>query len=94
VGASGAIAGVMGAYYFLFPFAKIVIWVLFLPIFVEVPAIVFLGLWVLVQLYKVTSVPALSSGGSSEVAWFGHLGGFIAGMLLYRLFVASKRAPS
>jgi membrane associated rhomboid family serine protease len=91
LGASGAIAGVMGAYYFLFPFARIVIWVLFLPLFVEVPAIAFLGLWVLVQLYRVTTGLHAPSGGASDVAWFGHLGGFIAGMALYRLFLLKAR---
>ena len=91
LGASGAIAGVMGAYYFLFPFARIVIWVLFLPLFVEVPAIAFLGLWVLVQLYRVTTGLHAPSGGASDVAWFGHLGGFVAGMALYRLFLLKAR---
>jgi len=91
LGASGAIAGVMGAYYFLFPFARIVIWVLFLPLFVEVPAIAFLGLWVLVQLYRVTTGVHAPSEGANDVAWFGHLGGFVAGMALYRLFLLKAR---
>ena len=90
IGASGAIAGVMGAFYFLFPYARIVIWVFFLPLFVEVPAIAFLGLWVIVQLYKVTTGLA-SPEPSNDVAWFGHLGGFIAGMLLHRLFLLRDR---
>jgi membrane associated rhomboid family serine protease len=60
--------------------------VFFLPLFVEVPAIAFLGLWVIVQLYKATT--GLSSADPyADVAWFGHLGGFIAGMLLYRVFL-------
>ena len=93
LGASGAIAGVMGAYFFLFPYARIVIWVLFLPIFVEVPAIAFLGIWVIIQLYKVTTgLTALN--GYNEVAWFGHLGGFLAGMFLYRPFLLESRRPS
>lgn len=90
IGASGAIAGVMGAYFFLFPYARIVIWVFFLPIFVEVPAIAFLGLWVIIQLYKVTTGLG-STAGYSDVAWFGHLGGFLAGMFLYRPFVLRER---
>ncbi|GAB6047635.1 rhomboid family intramembrane serine protease [Methyloparacoccus murrellii] len=92
IGASGAVAGVMGAYFFLFPYARIVIWVLFLPIFVEVPAIAFLGIWVIIQLYKVTT--ALGTSGYSDVAWFGHLGGILAGMFLYRPFLLPSRQRS
>jgi membrane associated rhomboid family serine protease len=91
IGASGGIAGIMGAYFFLFPYARIVIWVLFLPIFVEVPAIAFLGIWVIIQLYKVTTGMGTVSDGN-DVAWFGHLGGFLAGMFLYRPFLLEDRA--
>ena len=90
IGASGAIAGVMGAFFFLFPYARIVIWMFFLPLFVEVPAIAFLGIWVIIQLYKVTTGLG-SAQNVSDVAWFGHLGGFIAGMLLHRLFLLRDR---
>jgi rhomboid family protein len=88
VGASGAIAGILGAYFFLFPYARLVIWIpiFFLPIFVEVPAIAFLGLWVIFQLYSATTATDLSQG-YTDVAWWGHLGGFIAGVVLYRLFL-------
>ena len=86
IGASGAIAGIMGAFFFMYPYARIVIWVLFLPLFVEVPAIAFLGLWVIIQLYKATTGLA-GAAPYADVAWFGHLGGFIAGMLLYRPFL-------
>lgn len=88
IGASGAIAGVLGAYYFLYPYARIVVWIplLYLPIFVDVPAIAFLGLWVIIQLYRATT--ALSESSEfTEVAWWGHLGGFLAGALLYRIFL-------
>jgi membrane associated rhomboid family serine protease len=90
IGASGAIAGVMGAYFFLFPYARVVIWVLFLPLFVEVPAIAFLGIWVIVQLYKATTGLG-STDPYADVAWWGHLGGFIAGMLSFRLFLLEDR---
>jgi membrane associated rhomboid family serine protease len=93
IGASGAIAGAMGAFFFLFPYARIVIWVFFLPLFVEVPAIAFLGLWVIIQLYRATT-GLVSAGHYSDVAWFGHLGGFIAGMLLHRLFLLRDREDS
>lgn len=90
IGASGAIAGVMGAFFFLFPYARIVIWVFFLPLFVEVPAIAFLGVWVIVQLYKATT-GLVSTASYTDVAWFGHLGGVIAGMFLHRLFLLRDR---
>jgi membrane associated rhomboid family serine protease len=90
IGASGAIAGIMGAYFFLFPYARIIIWVFFLPLFIKVPAIAFLGIWVMIQLYQATT--GLSSADpSAQVAWWGHLGGFIAGMLLHPLFLLGDR---
>jgi len=81
VGASGAIAGVMGAYIVLFPRARILTLVplFFYFTFVEIPAVVFLGFWFLLQL--------LMAGGGGNVAWFAHIGGFIAGLLLVRKFV-------
>ena len=88
VGASGAIAGVLGAYFFLFPYARIVIWVpiFLLPVFVEIPAIAFLGFWMILQLQEaMTSV--LFEGESAGVAWWAHVGGFIAGAILHRLFL-------
>jgi membrane associated rhomboid family serine protease len=92
IGASGAIAGIMGAYFFLYPYARIVIWVLFLPLFVAVPAIGFLGFWVIIQLHKATTGLAIGAA-YSDVAWWGHLGGFIAGMLTYRVFLWRERDP-
>jgi len=88
VGASGAIAGVLGAYFFLYPYAKIVLWIpiLFLPIFVEVPAIAFIGVWVIFQMSKATTA-ILFYEGASDVALWAHLGGFVAGFLLFRYFL-------
>ena len=87
VGASGAIAGVLGAYYILFPFARIVVWIpiLFLPIFIHVPAIAFLGFWVIIQIgFALTPDTAQAI---PEVAVWGHLGGFVAGLILYRFLL-------
>lgn len=93
VGASAGIAGIMGAFFFLLPRAKIVIWVFMLPLFIRVPAIAFLGVWVMVQLYKVTT--GLASGAAyADVAWWGHLGGFIAGALIHRWFMSPARSSS
>ena len=91
VGASGAIAGVLAAYFFLYPLERVVVWVpiLFLPIVIHVPAIAFLGLWVLIQLHSATT--AMIFGGEAvDVAWWAHLGGFITGSLLYRLFLRKE----
>ena len=93
VGASGAIAGVMGAYLFLFPYARIIVLfpVLFIPFFFELPAVVYLGFWALAQLFSGTLALASPSevGG---VAWWGHVGGFGAGMLLQ--FFLVRRADA
>jgi membrane associated rhomboid family serine protease len=88
VGASGAIAGVLAAYFFLYPLERVVVWVpvFFLPLVIHVPAIAFLGLWVLIQLYSATTA-MIFGGVAVDVAWWAHLGGFIAGSALYRLFL-------
>ncbi len=82
VGASGAIAGVMGGYLILFPRARIVTLV---PIFIflqiiTVPAVFFLAFWFLLQLLNGTVASAASFGGG--VAWWAHVGGFTAGALM------------
>ncbi len=92
VGASGAIAGVMGAYLVLFPRARVLTLV---PIFVfitfiEIPAVVFLGLWFLTQVIHgaMAQREAAAAGG---VAWWAHIGGFATGILSLPLFLSSKR---
>jgi len=86
VGASGAIAGVLGAYALLFPRAQ-VLTLVFLLIFIRVmylPAIVLLGIWFLIQV--------LSAGGGSGagVAWWAHIGGFVVGILLLKPFAVRR----
>jgi membrane associated rhomboid family serine protease len=84
LGASGAISGVMGAYALLYPRAQILTW-LFFVIFVPLPAVVFLGLWFLLQaLSAVGSLGPLGSRANLHggVAWWAHVGGFLLGMLL------------
>lgn len=93
VGASGAIAGIMGAYFFLYPYARIIIWIplFFLPIFFEVPAIAFLGFWVIIQLKNATDT--LVNQPFADVAWWGHLGGFLMGAVCYRYFIREDAPP-
>ena len=87
IGASGAIAGVMGAYFVLFPRARILTFIpiIIIPWFIEVPAVFFLGLWFLLQVFSGTVVQVLPSSGEG-VAWWAHIGGFIAGILLVVFF--------
>lgn len=88
VGASGAIAGVLGAYFRMYPFARVVIWIplLFLPIFIELPAIGFLGFWIILQFQNATS-SIFFDGTAVGVAWWAHLGGFLVGAILYPFFL-------
>ncbi len=79
IGASGAIAGVMGAYLYLFPYSRVVTMIplIFLWPVVELPAPVFLGFWFLMQFWSVTWGMGEQTAG---VAWWAHIGGFVAGL--------------
>ncbi len=88
VGASGAIAGVLGAYLVLYPRAGVLTLVplgFFLQV-VRIPAVLVLGFWIVIQIFSgLVSLPlAKVSGGG--VAWFAHVGGFLAGLALVKLF--------
>ncbi|MBN2419450.1 MAG: rhomboid family intramembrane serine protease [Deltaproteobacteria bacterium] len=85
IGASGAIAGVMGAYLILYPRSKILtlIPVFIIPYFVELPAALFLGIWFLIQFISATGTH-LHEGG---IAWWAHIGGFISGMIFLQFFL-------
>jgi membrane associated rhomboid family serine protease len=80
VGASGAISGVLGAYFFLHPLSniRVLFFLGFIPIVAQVPALIFLGLWFAVQIASAT-FSVLSEPG---VAVWAHVGGFLTGMLL------------
>ncbi len=86
IGASGAIAAVLGAYLLLYPRAKVLVlfWFFVLVQVVRVPALLLLGLWFLLQV--------LGLGGPG-VAWTAHLGGFVAGLALIRLFLPRGMRP-
>jgi membrane associated rhomboid family serine protease len=93
IGASGAIAGVMGAYLIKFPRARIITLV---PIFfffttVELPAAILLVFWFAIQFFWGFGSLGESNYSGGGTAWFAHIGGFIAGMLLIRLFPARQR---
>jgi membrane associated rhomboid family serine protease len=91
VGASGAIAGVMGAYFILYPSARVLTWVFFI-FFVWLPAWVVLGFWFLGQFLSgaATSV-AYSNQTVGGIAFWAHVGGFVAGIALIKLFPTRPR---
>ena len=82
LGASGAIAGVIGAYARMFPAAKLVVMVpvLFLPLFFEVPALGFAMIWLGLQV--IPGILSLGDQAMSSVAWWAHIGGFLAGWIV------------
>ena len=93
IGASGAIAGVLGAYVFLYPQARIVT-LIFLGFFittVELPALIYLPLWFLMQFFSGLISLGAETSAQGGVAWFAHIGGFIAGPLF--LVLLGGRRP-
>jgi membrane associated rhomboid family serine protease len=86
IGASGAIAGVMGAYLILHPHAKILtlIPIIFIPWFIEIPAFFFLGFWFVLQFLNAAG----SHGNIGGIAWWAHIGGFVFGIGFLKIFLA------
>jgi len=97
LGASGAIGGVLGAYLALYPHARVVT-LLPLGIFmqmVQIPAVFLLGLWFLQQfLLGLVESNAPKGSGGGGVAWWAHIGGFVAGLVLVWVFQSYKRKPA
>ncbi|MGH2607282.1 MAG: rhomboid family intramembrane serine protease [Anaerolineales bacterium] len=93
VGASGAIAAVLGAYFILFPASRVITLVplFFLPWLMEVPAVVFLGVWFLTQVLS-GLVTIGAAGEFSNIAWWAHIGGFAFGFLMVHVFARRARA--
>ncbi len=94
LGASGAIAAVLGAYFFYFPRAKVItlIPIFIFPWFVNLPAVVFIGVWFITQLYSgLLSLTTASGASLGGVAWFAHIGGFLFGLLLAGPFAVGKK---
>jgi membrane associated rhomboid family serine protease len=90
VGASGAIAGVLGAYFVLLPQASVLTaFIFFFIFFQEIPAVLFLGLWFLFQLWE-GGFSVLQPQAGGGVAFFAHIGGFVFGLLTVRLVVVRR----
>jgi len=92
VGASGAIAGVLGAYLMFYPTAwvQVVLPIFFFPFFFELPALLYLGFWFLTQVFSGTESLA-RRGEASGIAFWAHVGGFVAGMVLCYAFKKKGR---
>jgi membrane associated rhomboid family serine protease len=88
VGASGAIAAVLGGYALLYPKARVITLVIIIIFFtiIELPALLVLGLWFLIQIAYGAADLGQPVGGSGGVAYFAHIGGFVFGLLLIKLF--------
>jgi len=90
VGASGAVAGVMGAYLILYPHARVLtlLPIFFFFTFIEVPAYLIIGYWALLQFISANWIN--SGGQQGGIAYFAHIGGFLAGIVLLFLFGGRK----
>jgi membrane associated rhomboid family serine protease len=92
LGASGAVAGVLGGYLLLFPAARVVtvIFIIFFFTILELPALLFLGIWIIQQaVLGYFDLLQPSEGGG--VAYFAHIGGFVCGLALIKVFADDKR---
>lgn len=92
IGASGAISGVLAAYLVFFPAARVITLIptFFLPWFVEIPAVIYLGLWFLLQLFNGVFSVIAGTQAFGGVAWWAHIGGFIAGLILGPMLVRRR----
>lgn len=94
IGASGAIAGVMGAYMYMFPYARVnsLLMLGWIPIFLKVPAIIYVGVWFFLNAFSAAFPVDPAAMEAETTAWWCHIGGFIVGFLLVRFLEAPKRA--
>jgi membrane associated rhomboid family serine protease len=95
LGASGAVAAVLGGYLVLFPRARVVtlVFIIFFFTILELPAILFLGIWIVQQAVFAYFDLIQPAGGGGGVAYFAHIGGFAFGLLLIRVFARRSRQP-
>ncbi len=91
LGASGAIAAILGAYIFLFPRARVVtlVFIFLFITLVEIPAVLFLGFWFVSQLFS--GLASVGASAAEGVAWWAHVGGFLVGLVLSPLFARRAR---
>jgi membrane associated rhomboid family serine protease len=96
VGASGAISGIMGAYMFLFPKSRIIFLYFFFFFFdfIQIPAVIYLFFWFVGQLISGTVSLFVLPQNVGGIAFWAHIGGFAAGMLLYKFFIQKPKRYS
>lgn len=92
IGASGAISGVMAAYMLMFPKSTIIslVPIFIIPLFLPIPALIYIGIWFIGQLLSGTTMLMLSESATG-IAFWAHIGGFLGGLWIYRYFLSSKR---
>ena len=91
IGASGAVAGVLGAYLVLFPRSRVasLVPIFFIFTIIEIPAFIYLLFWFLSQLYS--GLFSIQGGAGSGIAWWAHIGGFVFGLMMSFLFAGRRR---
>jgi membrane associated rhomboid family serine protease len=92
IGASGAIAGVLGAYALLFPHARVLtlIFIIFFVTLVEIPALILLAVWFILQFVPALGQVAVETGGDQGVAYFAHVGGFVFGLAVAAVMLLTR----
>ncbi|HDH13570.1 MAG TPA: rhomboid family intramembrane serine protease [Nitrospirae bacterium] len=91
IGASGAVSGILGAYMLLFPRARVHT-LIFLGFFVQVvrlPAVLVIGFWIVIQF--INGILSRGTAGHGGVAWFAHIGGFVFGILMIKIFMKRRK---
>lgn len=90
LGASGAISGVLGAYLVLYPGARVLTWIPpLIFVVIRLPAVIFIGIWFLIQFFQ--GILAADDPTMGGVAWWAHIGGFVAGLILVNIFRRRER---
>jgi membrane associated rhomboid family serine protease len=96
IGASGAVAGVLGGYILLHPRARVVtlVVIIFFITLIEIPAMILLGIWAVLQFLPALGQIGAQDVAGEEVAYLAHVGGFLFGLAMIRLFIAGRRDPA
>lgn len=91
IGASGAVSGILGAYIFLYPHARVhtLVFLGFFITVMRIPALIVIGFWAIIQIVSGVLTQGLAAQGG--VAWFAHIGGFLFGLLTIKLWLIKRR---